>query len=75
VILVARQILEPKVLASSVGLDPLATLIALFIGLKLFGLVGLIIGPVTLVILSAFYRARIFHDIAHYVHKGSISEK
>jgi sporulation integral membrane protein YtvI len=75
VILVARQIMEPKVLASSVGLDPLATLIALFIGLKLFGLVGLIIGPVTLVILSAFYRARIFHDIAHYVHKGSISEK
>jgi sporulation integral membrane protein YtvI len=75
VILVARQIMEPKVLASSVGLDPLATLIALFVGLKLFGLVGLIIGPVTLVIFSAFYRARIFHDIAHYVHKGSISEK
>jgi sporulation integral membrane protein YtvI len=75
VILVARQIMEPKVLASSVGLDPLATLIALFVGLKLFGLVGLIIGPVTLVILSAFYRARIFHDIAHYVYKGSISEK
>ncbi|SEB89034.1 sporulation integral membrane protein YtvI [Paenibacillus sp. GP183] len=75
VILVLRQIVEPKVLASSVGLDPLATLIALFVGLKLFGLVGLIIGPVTLVILSAFYRARIFHDIALYVHKGSISEK
>jgi sporulation integral membrane protein YtvI len=75
VILVARQIMEPKVLASSVGLDPLATLIALFVGLKLFGLVGLIIGPVTLVILSAFYRARIFHDIARYVHKGSIVDK
>jgi sporulation integral membrane protein YtvI len=74
VILVARQIMEPKVLASSVGLDPLATLIALFIGLQLFGLAGLIIGPVSLVILSAFYRARIFHDIAHYVQKGSISE-
>jgi sporulation integral membrane protein YtvI len=75
VILIMRQIIEPKVLASSVGLDPLATLIALFVGLKLFGLVGLIIGPVTLVILSAFYRARIFHDIAQYVHKGSIPEK
>jgi sporulation integral membrane protein YtvI len=75
VILIMRQIIEPKVLASSVGLDPLATLIALFVGLKLFGLVGLVIGPVTLVILSAFYRARIFHDIATYVHKGSISEK
>jgi sporulation integral membrane protein YtvI len=74
VILIARQIMEPKVLASSVGLDPLATLIALFVGLKLFGIIGLIIGPVSLVILSAFYRARIFHDIGTYIQKGSISE-
>jgi sporulation integral membrane protein YtvI len=74
VILIARQIMEPKVLASSVGLDPLATLIALFVGLKLFGLAGLIIGPVSLVILSAFYRAHIFHDITSYVQKGSISD-
>jgi sporulation integral membrane protein YtvI len=74
VILVARQIMEPKVLASSVGLDPLATLIAMFVGLQLFGFAGLIIGPVTLVILSAFYRARIFHDIVRYIRKGSISD-
>jgi sporulation integral membrane protein YtvI len=72
VIVIARQIMEPKVLASSVGLDPLATLIAMFVGLKLFGLLGLIIGPVTLIIISAFYRARIFHDIAAYIHKGSV---
>ncbi|NQX68055.1 sporulation integral membrane protein YtvI [Paenibacillus alba] len=70
-IVIARQIMEPKVLASSVGLDPLATLIAMFVGLKLFGLLGLIIGPVTLILISAFYRARIFHDIAAYIHKGS----
>ncbi|MFD0695222.1 sporulation integral membrane protein YtvI [Paenibacillus sp. GCM10027628] len=70
VIVIARQIMEPKVLASSVGLDPLATLIAMFVGLKLFGLIGLIVGPVSLVILSAFYRARIFHDIAVYIQKG-----
>ena len=47
VIVIARQIMEPKVLASSVGLDPLATLIAMFVGLKLFGLLGLIVGPVS----------------------------
>jgi sporulation integral membrane protein YtvI len=74
VILIARQIMEPKVLASSVGLDPLATLIALFIGLKLFGLAGLIIGPVSLVIISAFHRAHVFHDISRYVQKGPESE-
>lgn len=71
VIVIARQIMEPKVLASSVGLDPLATLVAMFVGLKLFGLLGLIIGPVSLILITAFYRARIFHDIASYIHKGS----
>jgi sporulation integral membrane protein YtvI len=71
VIVIARQIMEPKVLASSVGLDPLATLVAMFVGLKLFGLLGLIIGPVSLILITAFYRARIFHDIATYIHKGS----
>ncbi|OAS21265.1 sporulation integral membrane protein YtvI [Paenibacillus oryzisoli] len=71
VIVIARQIMEPKVLASSVGLDPLATLIAMFVGLKLFGLLGLIVGPVSLILITAFYRARIFHDITAYIHKGS----
>ncbi|MDF2670104.1 MAG: permease [Paenibacillus sp.] len=70
VILVARQILEPKVLATSVGMDPLAILIALFIGLQLFGFVGLIIGPVTLILLTAFHRANVFRDVRDYVLKG-----
>ncbi|MDQ0897027.1 MULTISPECIES: sporulation integral membrane protein YtvI [unclassified Paenibacillus] len=75
VIVIARQIMEPKVLASSVGLDPLATLIAMFVGLKLFGLLGLIVGPVTLILIAAFYRARIFHDLAAYIQKGSVPPK
>ncbi|MDO7906107.1 sporulation integral membrane protein YtvI [Paenibacillus sp. JX-17] len=70
IILIARQIIEPKVLASSVGLDPLATLIAMFIGLKLFGVLGLIIGPVSLVILDAFNRANVFRDLRTYVLSG-----
>ena len=37
VVLVQRQIMEPKILSSSIGLDPLATLIALFVGYQLIG--------------------------------------
>lgn len=70
IVLTARSLLEPKVLASSVGLDPLATLIALYVGLKLFGVLGLIIGPVTLVLLFAFQRASVFRDLWHYVLRG-----
>jgi sporulation integral membrane protein YtvI len=74
IILVNRQVLEPKVLATSIGQDPLMTLIAMFVGLKLFGVLGLIIGPVTLVVIQAFQRAHVFHDIVRYVRTGSAEE-
>jgi predicted PurR-regulated permease PerM len=59
--------MEPKILSSNIGLDPLATLIALFVGFKLIGFLGLIVGPVTLVILSTLYRANVFHDIWTFI--------
>lgn len=72
VILIVRQIMEPKVLASSVGLDPLAALFGMFVGLKLFGFLGLIIGPVSLVILDAFRRANVFRDLRNYIIGGRV---
>jgi sporulation integral membrane protein YtvI len=74
IILIARQIFEPKVLASSVGLDAFSTLISMFIGLKLFGLIGLVVGPVTLIVLTAFHKANVFRDIRNYIKRGSMIE-
>lgn len=65
--IVARQILEPKIYASNIGMDPLLILVALFVGLQLFGFLGLIIGPVVTVMIIALYRARVFHDIFNYI--------
>lgn len=67
VIIVQRQIIEPKVLSSSIGIDPLATLIALFIGYKWFGFLGLMIGPIVLVIINTLYQAKVFHKIWLYI--------
>ncbi|HET7578386.1 MAG TPA: sporulation integral membrane protein YtvI [Bacillales bacterium] len=67
VVLIQRQIMEPKMISSSIGLDPLATLVALFVGIQLFGFIGLIIGPVALVILKTLYEARVFHDVWGYI--------
>lgn len=72
VILVTRQVLEPKVLASSIGLDPLAMLIGMFAGLQLFGMFGLIIGPVILVICVAFNRAGVFRALHSYIVSGRL---
>lgn len=67
VVIVQRQLIEPKILSSNIGVDPLATLIALFVGFKLFGVLGLIIGPTTLVLLSTLYKANVFQDLWTYV--------
>lgn len=71
IILVTRQILEPKIVSTTVGLDPLVALIALFVGLKLFGFVGIILGPVTVVVITAFYRARVLEELWNYIRYGS----
>ncbi len=67
IVLVQRQVMEPKILSSNIGMDPLATLVALFVGFKLIGFLGLIVGPVTLVILTTLHRANVFRDIWAYI--------
>lgn len=57
IITVVRQFLEPQIVGDSIGLHPLATLLSLYLGLKLGGVTGMILGPVLLVILIASYRA------------------
>ncbi|MFC5464379.1 sporulation integral membrane protein YtvI [Lederbergia graminis] len=67
VVVVQRQVMEPKILSTNIGLNPLATLIALFVGFKLFGFLGLIAGPVLLVFISALHNANVFYDIWEYI--------
>ncbi|HEX7063473.1 MAG TPA: sporulation integral membrane protein YtvI [Bacillales bacterium] len=67
IIITQRQVMEPKVISSSIGLDPLATLVALFVGFQLFGFLGLIIGPVVLVILKTLHEANVFRDLWKYI--------
>lgn len=70
IILITRQTIEPKLVATSIGLDPLVTLIALFIGLSLLGVLGFIVGPTVAVIIIALHKAHIFQDIFHFIING-----
>ena len=58
VITMVRQYLEPKLVGKQIGLHPLATLIALFVGMELFGLAGLFGFPVTLSVLAQIKRSK-----------------
>ena len=52
---VIRQLLEPKVLSSQIGIHPLITLVSIYIGLNIFGIVGIILGPIiALFIVNAY---------------------
>ena len=53
VITVIRNVLEPKLVGKQIGLHPLATLISLYVGLKVIGFLGMLIFPTTLAVLSS----------------------
>lgn len=55
VLLVTRQLLEPKVMATQTGLHPLATLVALYLGYRLLGVSGLLIGPLVAIVLKGVF--------------------
>lgn len=52
IVLIVRQMIEPKILSKQIGIHPLLTLLAMYSGLKLFGFIGLILGPITILILK-----------------------
>jgi sporulation integral membrane protein YtvI len=62
-IVIARQFLEPKILSSSIGLNPLAVLLAIFISVQLWGVAGIIIAPILVVIGNVLYRSGVFHQV------------
>lgn len=64
---IARQLAEPKVLSSSMKLNPLAILVSLFGGLQLFGIIGLVIGPISLVFIVSLYDAKVFEGMWGFV--------
>lgn len=55
VITVLRQILEPKLVANQAGLPAIATIMAMFIGARLFGAFGILLLPLTVIILKLMY--------------------
>ena len=67
VIVVQRQVLEPKILSSSIGLHPLATLMAVFIGYNIFGILGLIVGPIFLIILTTLHKTNVLQDTLRFI--------
>lgn len=46
-----RQFLEPKLLGNRIGIQPVYTLMSMYVGFSLFGFVGFFLGPIGLIII------------------------
>lgn len=56
IVIATRASLEPKVLSEQIGLYPLVTLMAMYIGLQALGIAGLILGPITVIIIKTLQK-------------------
>lgn len=54
-IVVLKQLLEPKLVSNNIGIHPIFTLIAMYTGFKLIGIIGLLIGPIVLIIVKNIF--------------------
>lgn len=63
VIILVRRFVEPKLVSDKIGLHPIFTLVSMYVGYKLWSVIGMIIGPIVLMLLISLYRAGVFNGI------------
>lgn len=58
-----RQMIEPKIVSSKIGINPILTLMSMYLGFKIFSIGGMILGPVCLMLVVSLYKAGAFNSI------------
>ncbi|MBQ8210491.1 MAG: sporulation integral membrane protein YtvI [Clostridia bacterium] len=61
VVTVIRQFMEPKLVAGQVGISPVVTIMAMYIGIKVFGAIGIFILPFIVIIVKLLNDEGIIH--------------
>lgn len=59
VICVFRRVAEPKVVGDQTGLSPILALISIYVGMRLAGVLGMILGPVLVLIIINVYKMNV----------------
>ena len=60
VIVVFRRVAEPKVLGDQTGLSPILSLVGIYVGMRAGGVLGMVIGPLLLLVFVNLARLGIF---------------
>ena len=48
-----RQSLEPRIVGQQIGINPVITMLSMYVGLKLFGIFGLVYAPFFVIMLKS----------------------
>lgn len=55
IITIVRQSLEPRIIGQQIGLHPVVTLVSIYVGGQLFGLLGVFLLPITIVMIKKLH--------------------
>ena len=53
IVIIVRQLIEPKIVGKQIGMYPLLTLFAMYTGLQAMGFAGMIVGPIIVLIIKS----------------------
>lgn len=56
VIAVVRNFVEPKIIGNQMGINPIFTLVSMFLGLKIAGITGMVLFPLSLTVTVNYYK-------------------
>ncbi len=63
---VMRQFIEPKLVAGQLGLPPFVTIMGMYIGLKVFGIIGMFMVPLTIILIKLLNDEGVIHIWKNY---------
>ena len=64
IIALFRRVGEPKVLGDQTGLSPILSLVGIYVGMKLGGVLGMVVGPLLLLVCINLAKLGIFRPVA-----------
>ena len=74
IIIIFRRIFEPKIVGSQTGLSPLLSLMSIYVGMRISGIMGMILGPIAFQIFFSVVKSDAFdglvEDMKLFVNDG-----
>lgn len=62
IITVIRNFAEPRIIGRQMGINPLFSLLTMFVGLRVFGILGMILVPVAFIVVIDYYKEEMQSD-------------